>query len=366
LALAAGILLKGPIGLLLPLAALLTHAAVEGRLAAPWRVAFWRGAWRNGVPWGVPLVLLLTVPWFVAAHLRTGGEFTRVFFGQHNLERGLGAWQDGPARWAGHPWWAYLPMFAGDFLPWTPILLAAIVWCWWTKRRPDAEARLGAAWFLGLFVVLSCARFKRADYLLPAFPGAALFLGCMLDRWLARAAGNPKPARISSFGFRISLLGLIALGAVVGWVVRVDWVLPGQASFRDYTAFAAQVRSAAWPAGAAPQTAQGPPVIFFRTEAHALAFHVGRPTARSPRQLAARPEEEGKAGRPRIEVLVQWEQLRSRLESPGPHFVVLPPESAANAPHLLPGVHVTEVLRNTDLSGGRHERPLVLVRMSVP
>jgi 4-amino-4-deoxy-L-arabinose transferase-like glycosyltransferase len=351
LALAAGILLKGPVGLLLPLAALLAHAVVEGRLAAPWRFAFWRGrgsllrASPPSLIWGVPLVLVLTVPWFVAAHLRTGGEFTRVFFGQHNLERGLGGWSDGPPRWTGHPWWAYVPMFAGDFLPWTPILGAAILWCWWTRQRLDADARFGAVWFAALFLVLSCARFKRADYLLPAFPGAALFLGCVLDRWLARCAGNPKsetrnpkPIRISSFGFRISLLGLIVLGAVVGWVVRVDWVLPEQASFRDYTAFADQVRTAR----AAGQAGPEPSVTFFRTEAHALAFHVGRP----------------------LEVLVQWEQLRSQLETPGTHLVVLPPESAANAPRLLPGVSITELVRNTDLAGGRHERPLVLVQMS--
>jgi hypothetical protein len=81
-------------------------------------------------------------------------------------------------------------------------------------------------------------------------------------------------------------------------------------------------------------------VFFFRTEAHALALHLGRPLA----------------------VLVQWEELRGRLLRPGTHHVVLPPDCAAAAAGALPGVRLEEVLRNTDLSGGAHERPLVLLR----
>ncbi len=79
---------------------------------------------------------------------------------------------------------------------------------------------------------------------------------------------------------------------------------------------------------------------FVRTEAHALAFHLGRPLA----------------------VLVQWEELREGLARPGTHHVVLPPDYAAQAAAALPGVRLEEVLRNTDLSGGAHERPLVLLR----
>jgi hypothetical protein len=118
---------------------------------------------------------------------------------------------------------------------------------------------------------------------------------------------------------------------VLYWGVRVGWLLPAQEPFRDYRAFAAEVRRRA----PAPER-----VFFFRTEAHALAFHLGRP----------------------LVVLVQWEELRDRLARPGTHHVVLPPDCAAQAAGALPGVRLEEVLRNTDLSGGAHERPLVLLR----
>ena len=71
-----------------------------------------------------------------------------------------------------------------------------------------------------------------------------------------------------------------------------------------------------------------------------VAFHVGRP----------------------IEVLVEWQDLGARLARPGVHYAVMPPDSAAECARFLPGVYTEPVLRNTDLSGGRHEHPLVLLR----
>jgi hypothetical protein len=44
----------------------------------------------------------------------------------------------------------------------------------------------------------------------------------------------------------------------------------------------------------------------------------------------------------------------------------MPPDSARDCPRLLPGVRLEKVLCNTDLSGGSHERPLVLLRSSPP
>src|SRR5262249_40608069 len=96
-------------------------------------------------------------------------------------------------------------------------------------------------------------------------------------------------------------------------------------------AFAQRVRS--W----APAPAL---VIFFRTEAHALAFHVGRP----------------------LTVLIDWNDLEAHLAAPGPRYLVMPPDCAAAWPVRLRKVRLVEVLRNTELSAGRHERPLVLLR----
>ena len=145
-AVAAGVLLKGPIGAVLPVAAVAAHLLVEGRLPPPWRVRAWlRLIHELGLWWGVPLVLAVALPWFVWADAATHGELYRVFILRHNVERGLG---DGDLKV--HPWWFYPPQFAVDFLPWSLLLPVAAFVCW--RRgywRTDPEVRLGLAWLAG-------------------------------------------------------------------------------------------------------------------------------------------------------------------------------------------------------------------------
>jgi 4-amino-4-deoxy-L-arabinose transferase-like glycosyltransferase len=310
-AVALGVLLKGPIGAVLPGAILLAHLGIEGDL----RPRQWLHTTRElGLGWGLLLVLALTLPCFLWADAATRGEFTRVFFWHHNLGRGLGG-----TGLRTNPWWFYLPQFFGDFLPWSALVPLAAWWCWRRRcLRRDPDARFGLAWLVAVLLVLSCSRFKRADYLLPAYPGAALFLGCVWHRQVRRWRFSP------------ALIPAVAALVLAAWLVRLEWLLPQQEPFRDYRAFAAAVRQRV------PRPGE---VVFFQTEAHALAFHVGRPLA----------------------VVVQWEELAARLARPGAHGVVLPPDSLREWAQHLPGIRLHEVLRNTDLSGGRHERPLVLL-----
>jgi len=321
LAIAAGVLLKGPIGIVLPAAVISLHLMFEPGLSWKGRWSAWTAALAElGVWWGVPLVAALVLPWFVWANYATGGDFFRVFLWHHNIERGFGG-----SSLRANPWWFYLPQFAGDFLPWSLLLPPAI---WWSCRRgllrTDAEARFGLLWFVSVLLMLSCSRFKRADYLLPAYPGAAVFLGCVGQHWLRELA--PKRRRLAIAGFA----GLAGIMAAL-WLVRVEWQLPAREPYRDYRAFAAHVR----------QLAPSPDeVIFFRTEAHPLAFHLGRPLA----------------------IVVQWAELNARLLQPGTHYIVTPPQYAEESRRYLHGIQFDRVLSNTDLSGGAHERPLVLLR----
>jgi 4-amino-4-deoxy-L-arabinose transferase-like glycosyltransferase len=323
-AVAAAVLLKGPVGLVLPAVVVGLYRMLEGRqenglLSSP--LAAMRGL---GLWWGIPLVIALTLPWFLWANHHTGGEFFRVFFWEHNVERGLGG-----GRFRGHPWWYYAPLFTSDFLPWTPLLFVAfILACKYRILHTDAEARLGLIWFLGVFVVLCCARYKRPDYLLPAYPGAALFLACVALRVEQRWQAWAKTHHWSPYCILHATLCAVMVGI---WLVRVERDLPAQEPYRDYRAFAAEVRRHAPPPDG---------VVFFRTEAHALAFHVGRP----------------------LDVFVKWEDLSDRLNQPGTHFVVMPPNCAKECADHLHGVQLVVVSRNETLAGGDHERPLVLLR----
>src|SRR5439155_25744847 len=117
---------------------------------------------------------------------------------------------------AAHPWWFYGPRLAFDLLPWS-LLLPLAAWLmvrqrWWQQ---DAEARLGLVWLLAMVLVLSCSRFKRADYLLPAYPGAALFRGCAAERCYRELR------------YRTSLItggSMIVGGVALGWWIYLGHV----------------------------------------------------------------------------------------------------------------------------------------------
>ena len=199
-ALAAGfaVLLKGPVGLALigstAVAFLLVERLVVESGARP-RLPF------SSAVLGVVVVAVVAVPWFVWANHATDGEFVRVFFWHHNVARFTGESES----LASHPWWFYGPRFALAFLPWTLPLVPLAVWAVRSGMwREDRLFRFGVVWLVVMVAVLSASRFKRADYLLPAVPGAALALGCAAERWLS-ARTQTRSLTLAKWAFGAAL-----------------------------------------------------------------------------------------------------------------------------------------------------------------
>jgi 4-amino-4-deoxy-L-arabinose transferase-like glycosyltransferase len=309
LALAAGLLLKGPVALVLPAAVVGLYLLCEGHLRHPIQWLHRLGTW-----WGLPLAVGVPALWFLWANRATGNELFQTFFVHHNLDRALG--ENVVDRWS-HPWWLYGPLFAANFLPWS-LLVPAVGWLIWRNRwwRDDSEARFGAIWFVAIFVVLSCVSFKRADYLLPAYPGAALSIGCVGERLYTLAVNRRRLV----LGFAVT-----ALGCVVGWFVFLHTVLPRKDSQLEYRTFATAVRQIC------PQPRQ---LTFFRTESHALAFHVGRP----------------------LDIFVEWEKLAEQAARPKPQYIVMPLARFEESQQHLPADRLEKLLTSS------HVKPLVLVR----
>jgi hypothetical protein len=220
-------------------------------------------------------------------------------------------------------------MFFGDFLPWT-IFLPAGIWLffrsgWW---REDRTARFALVWLVAMTGLLSLMRFKRDDYLLPAYPGAALFLGRVADRcW-----SNFDESRHASLRkWALFAFGSLVMMSIVGWLVYVDWTIPRKEPTREYQLFAKRIREFASPTQ---------PVLFFRTDRHALVFHVGQPVA----------------------LFVEWEKLDAWAARPDPVYVVMPAQTAREWALYLKSGRLEEVARNTPADGQEHEKPLVLLR----
>jgi 4-amino-4-deoxy-L-arabinose transferase-like glycosyltransferase len=311
LACALGVLLKGPVGLALPAAIVAAILLAEGRWPAIWEGGAWWALLReSGAFWGLPLVLAACVPVFAWLHVRTQGAFTEEFFWLHNVARGLGG-----SRLRAHPWWLYLPYFFLYLLPFSPLLLAALRPGWWSG---DPWARAGLAWACGAVALLSAAKFKRADYLLPAYPGAALFLGALLERMLR---GRP---RLAAWG----ACGALGLACAAWWGYQGHYVW-GDVGFRDYRPLAKVIRES----GGSP--------VYFRAEAHALMYRVGQPAR----------------------VALEWRELRESLRD-SPSLIVLPPALYELAVSELAGWDLEKLGGTAELAGGRHERPLLLIRAS--
>jgi hypothetical protein len=242
-----------------------------------------------------------------------------VFFWYHNFQRGFGA----EGALATHPWWFYGPRVAVDLLPWG-IALPPLLWYFWRNQlwRTNAEASFGLVWFVAITLLLSLMRFKRADYLLPAYPGAALFLGCVADKWY-RQSGEPR-------AWRAGFIALILI-TVLGWQAYRARAGAGEAE-RHQRVFAEEMRR---------RVPERVPVIFFRVEAHQLAFHFGR----------------------RNNTVLEWENLDIWAGSGKKFFVVLPPECESELPDRVHSGRLERVLDSHDLfPGWRPDRPLVLMR----
>jgi 4-amino-4-deoxy-L-arabinose transferase-like glycosyltransferase len=315
LAIAVALLLKGPIGLILPVA-VLSVVFLFDRWVLGSGVTIPRTWW-----WGFALSVILAAPWFIWANVHTQGELFRVFFWHHNMERAMGS----ASELAVHPWWYYGPRLLVDAAPWTALMVPAVIWFVRCGRwREDYEASFGLLWLLAVTATLSLAKFKRADYLLPAYPGLAMFLGCVAERWWEGAPNLVR--RVATLG-----LGLMVAGAVGFWAYFVHVELPARESEQEQKSFAEAIRREA----PAPQV-----ILFFRAECHALAFHLGRP----------------------VNTFLEWENLDVWAGRPGTHYIVMPPGCAEEWPRYVSSGRLERVLSNTDLSGGRHEKPLVLMR----
>ncbi len=324
-AVAVGVLLKGPIAIILPGVVVAISLVLERQRGTPFHLpAALRRVHDYGLWWGIPLMLAIAAPWYIWANATTGGEFFRVFFWYHNVQRGLG----GAEALQAHPWWFYGPRLAIDLFPWS-LLLPLAGWALWRRGawREDPLARFGTVWLLAMTLLLSCMRFKRADYLLPAYPGAALMVACVTERWWREAAWA-NSWRLLRSASRWALPAIVA-SYLVGWWIYVDRVVPAQDAAYAYPRFAAEIRR---------RTSEI--IVFFRAEAHNLAFHLGRP----------------------VTSLLEWENLDWWAARPESVYVIMPPECVAQWPGHLTRGELETVLHSTDFGGGSGERPLVLVR----
>ncbi len=186
LAAGLGVLVKGPVALVLPGAVLLPYLMITRRLRTLLEVR-WLAV--------LGILVVVIVPWFALCEHANPGA-VRFFLLHENLARVRGQIDEAHHQ----PWWYLVPVLLGACLPWTLLLPGAAVEAAGQARRgDDPERRACILWLLWLVVpllVFSLSKVKVVTYILPSLPAAALLIGRYVwperarGRWALAAAGG--------------------------------------------------------------------------------------------------------------------------------------------------------------------------------
>jgi 4-amino-4-deoxy-L-arabinose transferase-like glycosyltransferase len=188
-----GALVKGPIP---PLVAGLTIAA----LCLADHDARWlrRLRWQ----WGVPLALMILLPWVIAVERATAGAFLADAVGHDMLGKVAGAQES-----HGAPPGYYLLLVFATFWPGSLFVLVALAAAW--RARGDAAVRFLLAWLIPAWLLFELVPTKLPHYGLPLYPALALLAGRVVVL-------GPAPRKwMAATGFALWAVVSVALAAGV-------------------------------------------------------------------------------------------------------------------------------------------------------
>ncbi len=192
IAIAAGLLVKGPVG---PMITLLCVLALIGVT----RQARWLAALRPGV--GAAIVAVLVLPWVIAITLKSGGAFWSASVGQ-DMAAKLASGQESH----GAPPGTYLIALWLTFFPASVALALSIPAIW--RARTTTAILFAAAWAIPGWLVFEAAPTKLTHYVLPMYPALAIAIAVV---WSEVVAAPRRLWHWIAFG----LISALALGLLI-------------------------------------------------------------------------------------------------------------------------------------------------------
>jgi 4-amino-4-deoxy-L-arabinose transferase-like glycosyltransferase len=183
-----GFLMKGPVGVIIPVIVILPVLLIERRSI---------GLNPADLVLGVIVMILVATPWYLMMWARHGNEYLNSFFVGDNFERFATDRFNDP-----RPWWFYLPVVAGGLLPWTPL---ALVWLGPVTQFLRGRRAIGTIdlrllmWAVFPLVFYSLSVGKQPRYILPVLPPLALLLASSIvertQEWRGHAGVRSMPRR---------------------------------------------------------------------------------------------------------------------------------------------------------------------------
>ena len=192
LGLGLSILIKGPIGLIVVVPAMIALSVWD-------RDARWLK--RLGWGWGLPLVALIVGPWAIAITIATDGGFWTEAIGGDLAPKITGG-DEGHGVFPGF----YLLIAPLLFFPATLMLPAALSTGW--HRRTEPAIRFLVCWLVPAWLIFELTPTKLPHYNLPTFGALALLAAAALTRPVG------KLSRQVGAGLTIAVGALLAVGSV--------------------------------------------------------------------------------------------------------------------------------------------------------
>jgi 4-amino-4-deoxy-L-arabinose transferase-like glycosyltransferase len=203
LALAAGMLAKGPVA---PVIVVLVIAV--------WLV--WER--RSGAPIALPslatlaaaaaLFIVIVAPWFVLEAVRVGPQATTELIGHYTIGRFTGVIENQHG-----PWWYYIPVLILGFFPWiafVPVAAGDVIAI--ARTRVGSLERLALTWTVVPLVFFSLAQTKLPNYIALMLPALAIIVALWFervadatDRRAAIASAATIPVFIAALGIAIAV-----------------------------------------------------------------------------------------------------------------------------------------------------------------
>jgi 4-amino-4-deoxy-L-arabinose transferase-like glycosyltransferase len=204
-ALAAGILIKGPIPILVGLGTLALLCLYRRDLALLRAL--------RPLP-GLALLLALVLPWLIAITIRSEGAFWTASVGEDLLAK-VGTGQENH----GAPPGSYLAALWLTFWPGAALFAAALPAIW--RGRREALVIFCLAWAVPVWLVFELTATKLVHYVLPAYPALAILTAWGLERavpgrW-ARAAGSLLAVAVAALLPVALWIGAKQVGGTLGW-----------------------------------------------------------------------------------------------------------------------------------------------------
>lgn len=207
-ALGIGVLIKGPIGIMVAGLTMLALSALDRRIR-----------WLAGLRWRPGLILLVAIvaPWLIAIAIISHGAFYSEAVGHDMLGKVAGAQES-----HGAPPGFYLAILPATFWPGSLFAVLALPWVWRNRNRPSV--RFCLAWLIPSWIVFEAVPTKLPNYVLPLYPAIALLAGAALADGALSVARRWRWAVAAVWG--LLALALAVAGAALTPVAdhRIDGV----------------------------------------------------------------------------------------------------------------------------------------------